>query len=433
MARSIQSSRELFRRAQEVIPGGVNSPVRAFRSVGGDPLFIDHGQGSSLVDVDGNRYIDYVGSWGPLILGHAHPRVVAAAQAAAARGTSYGAPTPGEVEFAEAICAAVPSVESVRLVNSGTEAVMSAIRLARAYTERERIVKFEGGYHGHFDALLAHGGSGIATLGIPDTPGVPACFAALTHTLPYNDPAAVDSLFAARGDEIAAVIVEPVAGNMGVIPPEPGFLEHLRRVTARHGALLIFDEVITGFRVAPGGAQERYGVTPDLTTLGKVIGGGFPLAAYGGKAEIMARMAPSGPVYQAGTLSGNPVAVAAGLETLRALQRPGFYEELEQKGEELQAGLEAAAARAGVPATVNRVGSMMTTFFTEGPVRDYAAARRSDTARYAAFFRAMLARGIYLAPSQFEAAFLSEAHTSGDISATVAAAEEALRDVASAG
>jgi len=341
MARSIQSSRELFRRAQEVIPGGVNSPVRAFRSVGGDPLFIDHGQGSSLVDVDGNRYIDYVGSWGPLILGHAHPRVVAAAQAAAARGTSYGAPTPGEVEFAEAICAAVPSVESVRLVNSGTEAVMSAIRLARAYTERERIVKFEGGYHGHFDALLAHGGSGIATLGIPDTPGVPACFAALTHTLPYNDPAAVDSLFAARGDEIAAVIVEPVAGNMGVIPPEPGFLEHLRRVTARHGALLIFDEVITGFRVAPGGAQERYGVTPDLTTLGKVIGGGFPLAAYGGKAEIMARMAPSGPVYQAGTLSGNPVAVAAGLETLRALQRPGFYEELEQKGEELQAGLEA--------------------------------------------------------------------------------------------
>ncbi|HOJ21628.1 MAG TPA: glutamate-1-semialdehyde 2,1-aminomutase [Armatimonadota bacterium] len=433
MARSIQSSRELFRRAQEVIPGGVNSPVRAFRSVGGDPLFIDHGQGSSLVDVDGNRYIDYVGSWGPLILGHAHPRVVAAAQAAAARGTSYGAPTPGEVEFAEAICAAVPSVESVRLVNSGTEAVMSAIRLARAYTERERIVKFEGGYHGHFDALLAHGGSGIATLGIPDTPGVPACFAALTHTLPYNDPAAVDSLFAARGDEIAAVIVEPVAGNMGVIPPEPGFLEHLRRVTARHGALLIFDEVITGFRVAPGGAQERYGVTPDLTTLGKVIGGGFPLAAYGGKAEIMARMAPSGPVYQAGTLSGNPVAVAAGLETLRALQRPGFYEELEQKGEELQAGLEAAAARAGVPATVNRVGSMMTTFFTEGPVRDYAAARRSDTARYAAFFRAMLARGIYLAPSQFEAAFLSEAHTSGDISATVAAAEEALREVASAG
>ncbi len=337
------------------------------------------------------------------------------------------------MEFAEAICAAVPSVESVRLVNSGTEAVMSAIRLARAYTERERIVKFEGGYHGHFDALLAHGGSGIATLGIPDTPGVPACFAALTHTLPYNDPAAVDSLFAARGDEIAAVIVEPVAGNMGVIPPEPGFLEHLRRVTARHGALLIFDEVITGFRVAPGGAQERYGVTPDLTTLGKVIGGGFPLAAYGGKAEIMARMAPSGPVYQAGTLSGNPVAVAAGLETLRALQRPGFYEELEQKGEELQAGLEAAAARAGVPATVNRVGSMMTTFFTEGPVRDYAAARRSDTARYAAFFRAMLARGIYLAPSQFEAAFLSEAHTSGDISATVAAAEEALREVASAG
>jgi glutamate-1-semialdehyde 2,1-aminomutase len=433
MARSIQSSRELFRRAQEVIPGGVNSPVRAFRSVGGDPLFIEHGQGASLVDVDGNRYIDYVGSWGPLILGHAHPRVVAAAQAAAARGTSYGAPTPGEVEFAKEICAAVPSVESVRLVNSGTEAVMSAIRLARAFTGRERIVKFEGGYHGHFDALLAHGGSGIATLGIPDTPGVPACFAALTHTLPYNDPAAVDALFAARGDEIAAVIVEPVAGNMGVIPPEPEFLEHLRRVTARHGALLIFDEVITGFRVAHGGAQERFGVTPDLTTLGKIIGGGFPLAAYGGRAEIMAQMAPSGPVYQAGTLSGNPVAVAAGLETLRALRRPNFYEELEQKGEALQSGLEAAAARAGVAVTVNRVGSMLTAFFAEGPVRDYAAARRSETARYATYFQAMLARGVYLAPSQFEAAFLSEAHTSSDIAATVAAAEEALREVAAAG
>ena len=426
MALNTERSRELFQRAERVIPGGVNSPVRAFRSVGGDPLFIQRGEGACLVDVDGNRYVDFVCSWGPLIFGHAHPQIVAAAEGAVARGTSYGAPTPLEVEFAEAVCAVVPSVEMVRLVNSGTEAVMSAIRLARAFTGRERIVKFEGGYHGHFDALLAKGGSGIATLGLPDTPGVPREFAALTHSLPYNDASAAEGLLSERGQEIACVIVEPVAGNMGVVPPQPGFLERLREATRRHGALLVFDEVITGFRVAYGGAQERYGVMPDLTTLGKIIGGGFPLAAYGGRRDIMAQMAPSGPVYQAGTLSGNPVAVAAGLEMMKLLRRPGLYQELEEKGAALQAGLGEAAARAGVPVAVNRIGSMLTAFFTDRPVTDYASAKTSDTTRYAAFFRGMLERGFYLAPSQFEAAFVSDAHTSEQIASAASAAGEAM-------
>ncbi|MBI3946455.1 MAG: glutamate-1-semialdehyde 2,1-aminomutase [Armatimonadetes bacterium] len=430
MSLKMDRSRRLFERAQQVIPGGVNSPVRAFRSVGGDPVFIERAEGARLVDVDGNSYVDYVCSWGPLIFGHAHPQIVAAASRAAAGGTSYGAPTAPEVEFAETVCAAVPSVEMVRLVNSGTEAVMSAVRLARAFTGRERIVKFEGGYHGHFDALLAKGGSGIATLGLPDTPGVPQGFAALTHTLPYNDADAVDALLGERGGEVACVIVEPVAGNMGVVPPQPGFLARLREATRRHGALLVFDEVITGFRVAYGGAQERFGVMPDLTTLGKIIGGGFPLAAYGGRRDIMAQMAPSGPVYQAGTLSGNPVAVAAGLEMMKMLQRPGVYAELEEKAAALQAGLERAAAQAGVPATVNRVGSMLTAFFSDRPVVDYASARAASTDRYAAFFRGMLARGFYLAPSQFEAAFVSAAHSAADIDATLAAAHEVARTLA---
>lgn len=426
MALQRDQSRRLFERAQRVIPGGVNSPVRAFRSVGGDPIFIERAEGARLVDVDGNVYIDYVCSWGPLIFGHAHPRIVAAASKAVAHGTSYGAPTPLEVEFAEAICAAVPSVEMVRLVNSGTEAVMSAIRLARAFTGRDRIVKFEGGYHGHFDALLAKGGSGIATLGLPDTPGVPQAFAALTHTLPFNDADAVASLLHERGKEVACVIVEPVAGNMGVVPPQPGFLERLREITRQCGVLLIFDEVITGFRVAYGGAQERFGVMPDLTTLGKIIGGGFPLAAYGGRRDIMEQMAPSGPVYQAGTLSGNPVAVACGLETIKMLRRPGFYAELEEKAAVLQAGLERAATKAGVPLTINRVGSMMTAFFTDLPVVDYTSAKMANTARYAAFFQGMLARGFYFAPSQFEAAFLSDAHSAADVEATLSAARDVL-------
>lgn len=426
------TSAQLYRRALEVIPGGVNSPVRAFRSVGGNPPFIARAHGATLVDADGNEYLDYVGSWGPMILGHAHPEVLRAAHAAVEAGTSYGAPTELEVRFAERLTEAVPSVEVVRLVNSGTEAVMSALRLARGYTGRDVIVKFDGCYHGHSDGLLSRAGSGLATLGIPDSPGVPAAFAALTLSLPYNNVPAAEELFGQRGETIAAVIVEPVAGNMGLVPPEPGFLEALRRLTQRNGALLIFDEVMTGFRVAYGGAQELYGIQPDLTTLGKVIGGGFPLAAYGGRREIMQRMAPAGDIYQAGTLSGNPVAVSAGLAQLALLQDGTAYAQLEARGARLEAGLRAAAAAAGVPATVNRVGSMLTAFFCPGPVRNYEEARASDTARFAAFFRAMLDRGFYLAPSQFEAAFLSTAHTEADIDRTVAAAGECLREVATA-
>jgi len=423
-------SQELFERASRVTPGGVNSPVRAFKSVGGNPLFIQRAYGPRLVDADGNEYLDYVGSWGPMILGHAHPQVLAAVHAAVDHGTSYGAPTELEVLLAEKIVAAVPSVEVVRLVNSGTEAVMSAIRLARGYTGRDRIIKFDGCYHGHSDGLLAQAGSGLATLGIPDCPGVPESYTALTLSLPFNDLEAVDAAFRQEPDAIAAVIVEPVAGNMGCVPPSPGFLEGLRAVTERHGALLIFDEVMTGFRLAYGGAQERFGITPDLTTLGKVVGGGFPLAAYGGCGEIMQKMAPAGPVYQAGTLSGNPVAVSAGLAQLELLEDRKAYDVLEARGAQLEAGLNAAAQAAGIPCTVNRVGSMITGFFTDVPVTNYEDAKRSDTARFGNFFRAMLDRGIYLAPSQFEAAFISTAHTEQDIQQTIDAAHEVIAEIA---
>jgi glutamate-1-semialdehyde 2,1-aminomutase len=414
-------SEELFHRAQKTIPGGVNSPVRAFRSVGGNPPFIARGEGSHIFDADGNEYIDYVASWGPLLLGHRHPDIVAALEGALAIGTSFGAPTEQEVELAEAICDAVPSIEMVRLVNSGTEATMSAIRVARGYTGRDLIVKFEGCYHGHVDSLLVKAGSGVATLGIPDTQGVPKAFCDTTIALPFNDAQAVERAFRAHGDRIAAVIVEPVAGNMGCVPPLPGYLEALRDITARFGALLILDEVMTGFRVAFGGAQQRYGIRPDMTTLGKVIGGGLPVGAYGGRRDIMSKVAPLGPVYQAGTLSGNPLAVAAGLAMLRYLKsHPEVYGQLERRAAEL-----CASAPTGV--TVNRVGSMFTWFFTDQPVTDYKSAKRSDTARFARFFRAMLERGIYLAPSQFEAAFVSAAHSEEDIRATIAAAGQAFR------
>jgi glutamate-1-semialdehyde 2,1-aminomutase len=422
----MSESSQLFARGERVMPGGVNSPVRAFRAVGGAPFFVARAEGARLWDVDGRAYIDYVGSWGPLILGHAAPAVVEAVTAAARRGTSYGAPTAGEVELAEAIAAAYPSMEMVRLVSSGTEAAMSAIRVARGATGRDIIVKFDGCYHGHADSLLVRAGSGGATFSVPDSAGVPAALARLTVTAPFNDIEAVRAIFRERGREVAAVIVEPVAGNMGVVPPAPGFLEGLREVCTGHGSLLIFDEVITGFRVGYGGAQARHGVRPDLTCLGKIIGGGLPVGAYGGRRDVMEHVSPLGSVYQAGTLSGNPLAVAAGLATLRALRAGDLYAGLEKLAAELEDGLRRAAAAAGVPATVNRVGSMLTAFFCPGPVTDYASARRADTARYARFFQAMLARGVYLAPSQFEAAFLSMAHTAADVAHTVRAASEAL-------
>jgi glutamate-1-semialdehyde 2,1-aminomutase len=413
-------SESLFLRAQELIPGGVNSPVRAFRSVGGNPPFIAQGEGSRLFDVDGNEYIDYVGSWGPLLLGHRHPEIVAALERALTIGTSFGAPTVQEIELAEAICRAVPSIEMVRLVNSGTEATMSAIRVARGFTGRDLIVKFEGCYHGHVDSLLVKAGSGMATLGIADTQGVPKAFAETTIALPYNSVDAVEQAFQTHGGQIAAIIVEPVVGNMGCVPPLPGYLEALRAITARHGALLIFDEVMTGFRVAFGGAQARYNIKPDLTTLGKVIGGGLPVGAYGGRRDIMSKVAPAGPIYQAGTLSGNPLAVAAGLAMLRHLEaHPEIYDHLERRAAEL-----CAAAPAGI--TVNRVGSMFTFFFTDRPVTDWDSAKVADTAKFGRFFRGMLDRGIYLAPSQFEAAFLSAAHTDDDIRRTIAAAKESF-------
>lgn len=425
----VADSRSLFEAAQRVIPGGVNSPVRAFRAVGGSPFFVQRAAGSRIWDVDGRSYIDLLGSWGPLILGHAPPEVVEAITEAARGGTSYGAPTPREVEMAELLARAVPSIEMVRLVSSGTEAVMSAIRLARGFTGLEAIVKFDGCYHGHADSLLVKAGSGGATFSLPDSQGVPASLASLTITLPFNDIESVDAAFRRRGREIAAVVVEPVGGNMGVVPPAPGFLEGLRRLTTENGALLIFDEVITGFRVAYGGAQALYGVTSDLTCLGKIIGGGLPVGAYGGRRDLMERVAPLGPVYQAGTLSGNPLAVAAGLATLKRLADSAVYARLEASGRQLQEGIESAAHAAGVPVTVNRVGSMLTAFFTDGPVTDYASAKRSDAARYGKFFHAMLERGVFIAPSQFEAAFVSLAHSDADLDAISRAAGESLQAV----
>ena len=430
MTLEVPASRDAFERACRVMPGGVNSPVRAFRAVGGVPLFFERGAGAHLYDVDGHAYIDYVCSWGPLILGHAHPRVVAAVQEAAARGTSFGAPNLAELRLAELIVAAVPSVEKVRLVNSGTEATMSALRLARAYTGRSRIVKFAGCYHGHVDSLLVQAGSGATTLGVPDSPGVTPAVAGETLLAPYNDLAEVEALFDAHGKEIAAVIVEPIAGNMGLVPPKPGFLEGLRALTARHGALLIFDEVITGFRVSYGGAQALYGVQPDLTCLGKIIGGGMPIGAYGGRADIMEMVAPAGPVYQAGTLSGNPLAAAVGVATLEALQEEGVYQRLDQAGRRLAEGLSAAARAAGVPVQVTQIGSCVCVFFADEPVVDYASARRADVRRYAAFFHKMLARGVYLPPAQFETMFVSLAHRDEDLERTLAAAGEAFAELA---
>ncbi len=424
-------SHELFEAARRVIPGGVNSPVRAFNGVGGEPVFFARAEGAYLYDEDGRRYIDYVASWGPMILGHSHPEVVRAVQETAARGLSFGAPTALEVEMAEAVCRAVPSLELVRMVNSGTEATMSAIRLARGYTGRDKIVKFEGCYHGHADSLLVKAGSGALTLGVPTSPGVPADLARHTLTLDYNDIDQVRRVFDEMGGDIACVIVEPVAGNMNCVPPVPGFLEGLREVCDAHGAVLIFDEVMTGFRVALGGAQAYYNVTPDLTTLGKVIGGGMPVGAFGGRREIMEHIAPLGPVYQAGTLSGNPVAMAAGLANLRLISEPGFFDTLEQKVQRLTDGLEAAAREAGVALTTNRVGGMFGFFFTgEEKIRNFAQVSACDVERFKRFFHGMLEQGVYLAPSAFEAGFVSAAHTEADIDATIEAARRVLAGLA---
>jgi glutamate-1-semialdehyde 2,1-aminomutase len=420
------NSQWLFTKAQRLMPGGVNSPVRAFRAVGGEPLFIARGYGSRIVDVDGREYLDYVLSWGPLILGHCHPEVVEAVERALRDGSSFGACTAGEVTLAERIQEAFPSIERVRLVSSGTEATLAALRVARAATGRDKILKFDGCYHGHSDSLLVKAGSGVATLGLPDSPGVPRALAELTVSIPYNDIAALEEAFRRYRGELAAAIVEPVAGNMGCVLPQPGFLERLRTLTAEQETVLIFDEVITGFRVAYGGAQQLYGIQPDLTTLGKILGGGLPVGAYGGKARLMDYVAPAGPVYQAGTLSGNPLAVAAGIKTLEVLRRPGFYAGLEATSQRLVAGLLAAAQQAGVPLTVNRVGSMFTAFFSSRPVTDYVSACASHTSRFAAFFRGMLHQGIYLPPSQFETAFVSSAHSQEDVAVTIEAANRAF-------
>lgn len=423
---AIQRSQTIFERAKQIIPGGVNSPVRACRSVGVDPVFVAQGDGATITDVDGNRYIDLIGSWGPLILGHSHREILDAIAEAMSQGTTFGAPTEIEVRFAEVIREAFPSMEMVRAVSSGTEATMTSLRLARGFTGRNKIVKTDGGYHGHADCLLVSAGSGVATLGIPGSAGVPEGAARDTLVVPYNDLAAVEKTFAEHGSDIAAIIIEPVAGNMGLVLPQPGYLQGLRDITKKHGALLIFDEVITGFRVGYRGAQGLYGITPDLTCLGKIVGGGLPAAAFGGRAEIMQKLAPLGPVYQAGTLSGNPLAMAAGLKALDILGRPGNYERLEQLGKRLGEGLLAAAQAAGVPACVNRIGSMVTLFFAAGPVTDYASAKTSDTARFGTFFRKMRDHGVFLPPSQFEAMFVSLAHTEEDVDQVIAAARDSL-------
>ena len=422
-------SEELFALAQNRIPGGVDSPVRAFRGVGGAPFFVEQGEGDRIRDADGNAYIDYVLSWGPLILGHAHPRVVRAIQDAAAQGTSFGAPTALETELAELVNAAYPSMDLLRFVNSGTEATMSAIRLARGFTDRDVIVKFEGCYHGHADGLLVKAGSGGATLGVPDSGGVPGDYARNTATLPFNDIEAVRDFFARRGADVAALIIEPVAGNMGLILPEAGFLEVLREETEKAGALLIFDEVMTGFRVARGGAQALFGIRPDLTTLGKVIGGGMPVGAYGGRRDVMECVAPLGSVYQAGTLSGNPLAMTAGIETLKIIEELGLPEALDEKVKALSDGMADAARAAGVPLAGARCGSMFSAFFQAGPVRNFSDAMRSDTDRYAKFFHSMLKRGVAFAPSQFEVGFMSSAHTDESVEATLAAAREAFAEL----
>ena len=423
----MSKSETLFAQAQKVIPGGVNSPVRAFRGVGGTPVFFTRGQGAWLYDADDRRYVDYVGSWGPMIAGHCHPDVVRAVQETAANGLGFGAPTEIETQMAEVLCEMVPSLEQVRMVSSGTEATMSAIRLARGFTGRDKIVKFEGCYHGHSDSLLVKAGSGALTLGVPTSPGVPADLAQHTLTLTYNDAQQVIDAFADRGDEVAAIIVEPVAGNMNCIPPADGFLQTLREVCDRHGTVLIFDEVMTGFRVAPGGAQQLYGVTPDITTLGKVVGGGLPVGAFGGRRDIMEHIAPTGPVYQAGTLSGNPVAMAAGLATLALVQAPGFHDALGQRTRQLVDGLKARAASAGIPLTSNQVGGMFGLFFTDAEqVSDFAGVNACNLERFKAFYHAMLAHGVYLAPSAFEAGFVSSAHDEAAIQATFEAAEQAF-------
>jgi len=428
-----ENSNKLFNRSINVIPGGVNSPVRACKSVGAEPVFIDHAEGCMIYDADGNGFIDYIGSWGPMILGHRHPAVIKAIASVLNRGTSFGAPTELEIVLAEMVIDAVSSVDMVRMVNSGTEATMSAIRLARGVTGRDAIIKFDGCYHGHADTLLVEAGSGVATLGIPGSPGVPESFVAHTISLPYNDIESVKKVMDEQGDKIACIIVEPIAGNMGLVRPVDGFLETLRQVTEKSGSLLIFDEVMTGFRVAYGGAQSLYGILPDITCLGKIIGGGLPVGAYGGKREIMEHIAPHGPVYQAGTLSGNPVAMAAGIATLMQLKKPGFYENLDKTADFLATGLEKAAEKAGVQATVDRAGSMLGLFFTDRDVKNFEDAKTSDLDMFSAYYNGMLEKGIYLAPSQFEALFVSAAHEVEHIDKTIEAAEEVLKKQAEGG